>query len=257
MSSIAHADFIAGLAKGLAVLESFDTERQRLNATLAAQRAGITRAAARRHLLTLQHLGYLESDGQYFWLAPKVLRFSGSYLASARLPRVVQPTLTRLVAQTGLSCSVVVLDQHEVVIVARSATTEQHERRLAYGLHLGSRLPAHATSTGRVLLASLDDEALERWLRTHPLARLTAHTVTSVQQLLSMLYAIRQQDYCVAREEHELNVHAVAVPLRNRHGRTLAALNAVGNAQQLEKASTLKELLVLMQEAARDLRPML
>lgn len=257
MSSIAHADFIAGLAKGLAVLESFDTERQRLNATLAAQRAGITRAAARRHLLTLQHLGYLESDGQYFWLAPKVLRFSGSYLASARLPRVVQPTLTRLVAQTGLSCSVVVLDEHEVVIVARSATTEQHERRLAYGLHLGSRLPAHATSTGRVLLASMDDEALERWLRTHPLARLTAHTVTSVQQLLSMLYAIRQQDYCVAREEHELNVHAVAVPLRDRHGRTLAALNAVGNAQQLEKASTLKELLVLMQEAARDLRPML
>src|SRR5690606_21325659 len=119
-----------------------------------------------------------------------------------------------------------------------SATTEQHERRLAYGLHLGSRLPAHATSTGRVLLASMDDEALERWLRTHPLARLTAHTVTSVQQLLSMLYAIRQQDYCVAREEHELNVHAVAVPLRDRHGRTLAALNAVGNAQQLEKAST-------------------
>ena len=96
MSSIAHADFIAGLAKGLAVLESFDTERQRLNATLAAQRAGLTRAAARRHLLTLAHLGYLETDGQYFWLAPKVLRLSGSYLASARLPRTMQPTLQRL-----------------------------------------------------------------------------------------------------------------------------------------------------------------
>jgi IclR family pca regulon transcriptional regulator len=81
---IAKADFIEGMAKGLAVLESFDTERQRLNATLAAQRAGLTRAAARRHLLTLAHLGYLETDGSHFWLAPKVLRFSGSYLASAR-----------------------------------------------------------------------------------------------------------------------------------------------------------------------------
>ena len=84
--TIAKADFIEGIAKGMAVLESFDTERQRLNATLAAQRAGLTRAAARRHLLTLAHLGYLETDGSYFWLAPKVLRFSGSYLASSRLP---------------------------------------------------------------------------------------------------------------------------------------------------------------------------
>ncbi|MEO5672764.1 MAG: helix-turn-helix domain-containing protein, partial [Ramlibacter sp.] len=87
--TIAKADFIEGMAKGMAVLESFDTERQRLNATLAAHRAGITRAAARRHLLTLAHLGYLETDGSHFWLAPKVLRFSGSYLASARLPRVL------------------------------------------------------------------------------------------------------------------------------------------------------------------------
>src|SRR5450830_1354385 len=117
---IASADFIAGMAKGLAVLESFDTERQRLNATLAAERAGLTRAAARRHLLTLAHLGYLETDGSYFWLSPKVLRFSGSYLASARLPRVIQPTLNRLAAETKSSFSAVVLDGGEVVIVARS-----------------------------------------------------------------------------------------------------------------------------------------
>ena len=164
---IAHADTIAGLVKGLAVLESFDTERQRLNATLAAERAGITRAAARRHLLTLAHLGYLESDGSYFWLSPKVLRFSGSYLASARLPRSVQPTLNRLAAQTQQSFSAVVLDGDEVVIVARSTAHAEGERILAYGLHLGSRLPAHATSTGRVLLAALPKEELREWLRTH------------------------------------------------------------------------------------------
>lgn len=257
MTEIAHADYIAGLAKGLAVLESFDTERQRLNATLAAQRAGITRAAARRHLLTLAHLGYLETDGQYFWLAPKVLRLSGSYLASARLPRTVQPTLTRMAVQTGLSCSVVVLDGSEVVIVARSATSEQPERRLAHGLHLGSRLPAHATSTGRVLLANLPDEALDLWLHRHPLPRLTAHTVTSPQQLLSMLYGVRQQDYCLAREEHELAIHAIAVPLRDQLGHTLAALNIVCSPSRVSAEGMLHDLLPLLQEAARDLRPML
>ena len=112
--TIAKADFIEGIAKGMAVLESFDTERQRLNATLAAARAGITRAAARRHLLTLAHLGYLETDGSYFWMSPKVLRFSGSYLASSRLPRALQPTLNRLAAQTGESFSAVVLDGESV-----------------------------------------------------------------------------------------------------------------------------------------------
>ena len=118
--TIEKADFIEGMAKGMAVLESFDTERQRLNATLAAQRAGITRAAARRHLLTLAHLGYLESEDGYYWLSPKVLRFSGSYLASSRLPRVLQPTLNRLAAQTQQSFSSVLLDGDQVVIVARS-----------------------------------------------------------------------------------------------------------------------------------------
>ena len=148
--TIAKADFIEGMARGMAVLESFDTERQRLNATIAAQRAGITRAAARRHLLTLLHLGYLESDGSNYWLSAKVLRFSGSYLASARLPRVIQPTLNRLAALTADSFSAVVLDGDEVVIVARSGPS----RVTAYGVHLGARLPAHATSTGRVLLAA-------------------------------------------------------------------------------------------------------
>ena len=105
--TIAKADFIEGMAKGMAVLESFDTERQLLNATLAAERAGITRAAARRHLLTLAHLGYLETDGSYFWLSSKVLRFSGSYLASARLPRAIQPTLNRLAVQAQESFSAV------------------------------------------------------------------------------------------------------------------------------------------------------
>lgn len=251
--TIARADYIAGMAKGLAVLESFDTQRQRLNATLAAERAGLTRAAARRHLLTLAHLGYLETDGSWFWLAPKVLRFSGSYLASARLPRLMQPTLNRLAAQTGESFSAVVLDGDQVVIVARSGAA----RLLAYGLHLGARLPAHATSTGRVLLAAKTRPEFTAWMKGRELPRLTGHTVVDAKAFRAIIAGVRQQDYCVASEEHELGVHAVAVPLRNMEGRTVAALNAVASRQRLEPRALQGDLLPLLLEAARELRPLL
>ena len=251
--TIAQADFIAGMAKGLAVLESFDTHRQRLNATLAAERAGLTRAAARRHLLTLAHLGYLETDGSWFWLAPKVLRFSGSYLASARLPRTVQPTLDRLAAQTGESFSVVVLEGDHVVIVARSGSG----RLLAHGLHLGARLPAHATSTGRVLLAAKTRREFGDWLKGRELPRLTAHTQVDPRRFRAVIDEVRQQDWCIASEEHELGVHALAVPLRNMEGETVAALNAVAPRQRLDPKLVPKDLLPLLLEAARQLRALL
>jgi len=251
--TIAPADYIAGMAKGMAVLESFDTERQRLNATLAAQRAGITRAAARRHLLTLAHLGYLETDGSHFWLAPKVLRFSGSYLASARLPRALQPTLNRLAMQTGESFSAVVLDGDQVVIIARSGSL----RMLAYGLHLGARLPAHATSTGRVLLAAKPRREFAAWLKGRELPRLTAQTLVDPRRFRALIDEVRAQDFCVATEEHELGVHALAVPLRDMAGRTVAALNVVASPQTLEPAALQRDLLPLLLEAARELRPLL
>jgi IclR family pca regulon transcriptional regulator len=251
--TIAKADFIEGMAKGLAVLESFDTERQRLNATLAAQRAGITRAAARRHLLTLAHLGYLDTDGSWFWLAPKVLRFSGSYLASARLPRAIQPTLNRLAAQTGESFSAVVLDGDHVVIVARGGST----RMLAYGLHLGARLPAHATSTGRVLLAAKTKAAFNAWMKGRELARLTAHTTVDGKAFRALIDAVRRQDFCFASEEHELGVHALAVPLRNLQGQTVAALNVVNSPNRRDPLAMQQDLLPHLLEAARELRPLL
>ncbi|RYF53832.1 MAG: IclR family transcriptional regulator, partial [Comamonadaceae bacterium] len=213
--TIAKPDFIEGIAKGMAVLESFDTERQRLNATQAAERAGLTRAAARRHLLTLAHLGYLESDGSSFWMSPKVLRFSGSYLASSRLPRALQPTLNRLAAQTQESFSAVVLDGEEAVIIARSVSYGAPTRVLAYGLHLGARLPAHATSTGRMLLATLPSAELAQWLKGRTLARLTPQTVTQTRVLRQRLAQVRKDDHCIAHEEHELGVQALAVPLRD------------------------------------------
>ena len=269
--TIASADFIAGMAKGMAVLESFDTERQRLNATSAAQRAGITRAAARRHLLTLAHLGYLETDGSFYWLSSKVLRFSGSYLASARLPRVLQPALNRLAAQTGESFSAVVRDADQVVIVARndfqkSATNNYKNNSILgnkyagytpYGLHLGARLPIHATSTGRVLLAALSDAEFEAWVHKRSLPRLTAFTCTDMTRFRDIIAHIKVDDYAVANQEHELGVHALAVPVRNMAGSTVAALNVVTQPSRLEPQAWLRELLPLLQDAARELRALI
>ncbi|EJL87104.1 beta-ketoadipate pathway transcriptional regulator, PcaR/PcaU/PobR family [Polaromonas sp. CF318] len=266
---IAKPDLIEGMAKGMAVLESFDTQRQRLNATLAAERAGITRAAARRHLLTLTHLGYLETDGSYFWLAPKVLRFSGSYLATARLPRAIQPALNRLAAQAQESFSVAVLDGDEIVIIGRSGFEWKASgdpkaapaRVLAYGLHLGARLPAHATSTGRVLLAAKSKSEFSAWLKAKTehgsLARLTLHTTTDPRKLKALVERVRLDDYCLASEEHELGVHALAVPLRDMQGRTVAALNVVSSPQRLRVEVMQKELLPLLLDAARELRSLL
>lgn len=260
--NIAKADFIEGMAKGMAVLESFDTERQRLNATLAAARAGITRAAARRHLLTLAHLGYLETDGSYYWLSSKVLRFSGSYLASARLPRTIQPTLNRLAVQAQESFSAVVLDADEVVIVARSGNDRNSSatgssRVIAYGLHTGARLPAHATSTGRVLLAAMTRVVFSAWMKGRSLARMTPQTTTDPKLFRALIDKVRKEDFCLSSEEHELGVHALAVPLRNTAGVTVAALNVVASQSRLSPLAMQRDLLPLLLEAARELRPLL
>ena len=257
------ADWIEGMARGMAVLESFDTERQRLNATLTAQRTGLTRAAARRHLLTLTELGYLETDGQYFWLSAKVLGFAGSYLSSARLPRAVQPTLHQLSMATQLSCSVAVLQNDAVIIVARGIwqgpdlPAKASHSVLAYGLHVGTRLPAHATSTGQVLLANLNSTQMETWLEANALSRLTAHTATQAKTLTKKLKEIAQQDYCLAIHEHELGVEALAVPLRNQRGETVAALNLVRSGAGPKAADLVTQWLALLQHTAQALRPVI
>ena len=265
---MAKADLIEGMAKGMAVLESFDPQRQRLNATLAAERAGITRAAARRHLLTLAHLGYLETDGSYFWLAAKVLRFSGSYLATARLPRAVQPTLNRLAAQAQQAFSVAVLDGNEVVIIGRSGFDSRRgaddanklARVTAYGLHLGARLPAHATSTGRMLLAAKTKSEFAVWLKgraEEALPRLTQHTVTDLRKFEALIELARCDDYALASEGHELGVHALAIALRNTQGLTVGALNVVTSGAPLKADALKRDLLPLLQDAARELRALL
>jgi IclR family pca regulon transcriptional regulator len=148
----------------------------------------------------------------------------------------------------------VVLDGAEVVIVARSVSMGGSTRVLAYGLHLGARLPAHATSTGRMLLATLPRAELGAWLKGRSLPRLTLQTTTDVKRLRVLIDQAARDDYCLASEEHELGVHALAVPLRNMQGKTVAALNVVAPQARLRPEVIQGDLLPLLLEAARELR---
>jgi IclR family transcriptional regulator, pca regulon regulatory protein len=142
------------------------------------------------------------------------------------------------------------------VIVARSASVGG-QRLMAYGLHLGARLPAHATSTGRVLLAALPRAEFSAWLKGRELARLTPKTIIDHKAFRAAVAQVKADDFAVASEEHELGVHALAVPLRNMKGQTVAALNVVASPERLEPAVMRNDLLPLLLDAARELRPLL
>lgn len=254
LMTISTADFIEGAARSLAVLESFDVHRQRLNATQTAERTGLTRAAARRHLLTLAHLGYLETDGQFFWLAARVLRLAGSYLSSARLPRAVQPSLRRLARSMSGNFCVAVLDNQESVIVATSGERSGGDVTAPYGAYLGSRLPAFCTSTGRVLLAALRADERAEWLKRCTLTRLTSKTVTTRRELKRVIDTVSEENFAYAREEHELGVHAIAVPLFDATGRCVAALNMVDYINSTPQNVLCTAGLARLQRVANELR---
>jgi IclR family transcriptional regulator, pca regulon regulatory protein len=255
--NIAKQDFIEGAAKSLAVLECFSTERQRLNATQAAERAGLTKAAARRHLLTLQELGYLEGEGGNFWLTPRVLKLAGIYLSSARLPRAVQPTLNRLASDTGQAFSVAVLDGDEVVIVARSGEHRTHSSVMPHGVHLGARLPAFATSTGRVLAAELTADQCKALLARQKLVALTPRTLVTKQAVLSEVANARKLGFSEVSEEHEYGVRALAVPLRDARGNAIAALNVVESSAKFHTETLAQRYLTTLLRAGVEVRTLL
>lgn len=217
-------EYVAGLEKGLAIIEAFGLRTGPLTLTEAAEITGHTRASARRSLLTLQRLGYVEADGRYFRLAPRVLRLGHAYLASTSLSKLVQPILEAVSERTGESSSLAVLDGTESVFVARAVT----RRSLSDGLGQGSRLPAYCSATGRVLLAGLTQEEAEQLLKRTGRYKLTPRTVTALPDLLGVLDEVRDQGFGVCNEELELGVRSLAVPIRNAAGKTVASMSLVG-----------------------------
>jgi IclR family pca regulon transcriptional regulator len=214
-------DMVSGLKNGLEVIEAFDDRRPRLSLTDVAQITGLSRAAARRYLLTLTRLGYAEHDGKFFSLTPKVLRLGYAYLSSTTLPARVQPFLERVSETIGESSSAAVLDDTEVVYVARSAT----RRIMSIGLGIGSRLPAWCTSLGRAIMAYKDAAWLDAYFARVPLTPLTPRTLPGEAAVRDALDAVRLRGYALVDEELELGLRSIAVPIQNSKGEVVCAIN--------------------------------
>ena len=213
-------DFVRSLERGLAVICSFDAEHPRLTLSEVAARTGLTRATARRLLLTLGQLGYVSTLGRQFSLAPRVLDIGYAYLSSLNVQQIAQPYLEALSERVHESVSVTVLDGADIVYVARVPT----KRIMTISLGLGSRLPAYCTSMGRVLLAELAPEDLRAHVPER-LERHTEHTVTSPADLAVVLKQVRAQGWALVDQELEMGLRSVAAPLRDSSGRAVAAMN--------------------------------
>ncbi|MFC8845964.1 IclR family transcriptional regulator [Micromonospora sp. NPDC057141] len=221
-------EFVQSLERGLAVIRAFDAEHPRLTLSEVARATGLTRAAARRFLLTLVELGYVHTDGRLFSLRPRVLDLGYAYLSSLSLPEVAQPHLEALATQVRESCSVSVLDGDEVVYVARVAT----RRIMTVGISVGSRFPAYATSMGRVLLAAQPAGWLDDYLATARLRALTRHTVTDPVRLRAALATIAAQGYAIVDQELEEGLRSLAAPIHGEHGSVVAAVNVSAHASR-------------------------
>ncbi|HEX6468543.1 MAG TPA: IclR family transcriptional regulator C-terminal domain-containing protein [Streptosporangiaceae bacterium] len=248
------AHFVQSLARGLAVIRAFDAGSPELTLSDVARRTGLTRAAARRFLLTFTDLGYMRTDGRLFALSPRVLELGYAYLSSLTLPEVAEPHLERLVAEVHESASMSVLDGGDVVYVARVPTSQI----MRVTISIGTRFPAHATSMGRVLLAGLPDDRLDAYLAATTLRRFTPRTITSEAALRDELKRVREQGWALNDQELEEGLRSIAAPVRDYHGRVVAAVNIAAPAgrRTTESATTilLPPLLATAARIEADLR---
>lgn len=246
-------DLIVGLGRGLQVIEAFDDDHPRMTLAEVATRTGIPRTATRRHLLSLCHYGYAQTDGKLFWLAPRVLRLGQSYLGSARLPRLVQPFLQRLSIVTGETVNVSILDKHEVVYLARSNSP----RVVSIGFHAGARVPAHTVTPGVVLSSTLSDADLELWTAEHEFTSFTPHAVMDAALFLTQVRAARQLGYWITEQLLNVGLAGVAVPLKDRHGKSVGAISITFQVAAWPREAIIEKLVPALSDTAQTLRSVL
>ena len=245
--------YVQSFARGLAVIRAFNADRPAQTLTDVASATGLTRAGARRILLTLQTLGYVEAEGRLFRLTPKILDLGFAYLTSMPFWNLAEPVMENLSAQVHESCSAAVLDRTEIVYVLRVPT----HKIMTINLSIGSRLPAYCTSMGRVLLSSLDDDTLDATLSSAPLYAHTPRTVTDKEELKKTIAQVRRQGWAIVDQELEVGLISLSAPIRNRQGRVIAAMNISGNAQRNSAKQMVKAFLEPLQQAAQSVSEMI
>ncbi|MES4889668.1 IclR family transcriptional regulator C-terminal domain-containing protein [Streptomyces sp. NPDC096012] len=244
---------MAGLAKGLAVIETFGQAYPQLTVSEAAQATGLTRATARRCLLTLTELGYLTHDGKYFRPTPRMARLGGSYTRTDPLPRLAQPQLAAARQELGESISLAVLDEGNAVFVARAET----ERIVSAGVRIGVRLPAYSTATGRVLLAALSDAELDAYLDGCRPERRTEKSVVDLEEIRRRIVDARTEQVAFTDEELELGMRSMATPVQDAQGNTRAALSVSAFTARITLEDMREQFLPVLREHAERIGRML
>jgi len=252
-ASVESRDYVEALARGLSVMKAFREQSDRLTLSDVARLTGLSRASVRRSLLTLGALGYVESSGRYFSLSPRVLTLAQAYLSSSPVPRVAQSFLEKASETLGESCSLSILHNDEVIYIARSA-----KKRIG-SLHrdVGTHLPAHCTSMGRVLLAAIPESELESFLANAKLESFTRYTIVDPAELRAVLEKVKRSNYSLVDQELEIDLRALAIPILNASGRVIAAMNISARASSTSKKEMLEAYLPVMRDAAGNMRPLL
>jgi IclR family pca regulon transcriptional regulator len=253
IDALVSPDFMTSLARGLAVLRGFSDARGPQTIAQLSTKTGIPRAAVRRCLHTLRELGYVDAALNNYTLRPKVLALGYAYLSSTPLTVAAQPLLDQISGQLHESTSLAVLDDDEVVYVARAATA----RVMSVALGAGSRLPAYCTSLGRVMLAQLPPDQLDAYFARVPLTAMTNKTVVAEKKLRALLAIVRADGYAVNDEELELGLRSIAVPVRGASGKVVAALNCGAQSSRVGVAQLRQTFLPALLRGAQELSVLL
>jgi IclR family transcriptional regulator, pca regulon regulatory protein len=236
-------EFNQSLSRGLEIIESFGTDATRQTVSEVAAKTGLTRATARRFLITLVELGYMSTDGRTFALAPRVLGLGYAFLSGLGFPMVALPHLERLVAEVDESSEGSILDGHDVVYVARVPGP----KLMTLAVNVGSRMPAYATSMGRVLLAGLPEEQLDAYLAEATLDKILPNTTTDKDELRKRIVKARADGFALVDQEIEEGLVAVAVPIHDRLGRVVGAINLSTHVGRYNAQSLVRDLLPPLQ----------
>jgi IclR family pca regulon transcriptional regulator len=242
-------DFMLSLARGLSVIRAFGQGKTALGMADVARITGISRAAARRCLHTLAVLGYATSSNGAYVLTPAVLGLGEAYLGSNAITRAAQPVLERISDRIHESCSMAVLDDDEIVYVARVAT----QRIISIGIVVGTRLPAACTSMGRAIVAFSDPQTRSRFLSRVRLERHTPHTIVDKSELRAELERVRRQGYAVVDQELEVGLRSIAVPILRSDGTALAAINVGVHVARMDRRALEGQILDLLVTGAREI----
>jgi IclR family pca regulon transcriptional regulator len=242
-------EFVRALARGLAVIESFEAIRHPLTLSEIAARTKLSRGTVRRALITLNALGYLSDERGRFTLTPRVLRLGYSYLSSQPVWALARPYVETVSVKTGETASLAVLDAGMIVYVLRATAP----RLLNDALSIGTRLPAYCASMGRVLLAGLPESELDRYLRETEFRQLTPFTVIDADRLKAIIALTRETGFAVNDQEMEVGLRSIAVPITNLEGTVVAALNVSCSTARVSHVEMEKNFLPVLKSAAHEI----